>query len=136
MWPGKLLLDNTWFAYSSMAVTDTGSSFDTMLLVVQSTKQAGKRKASALNGLLPSHWGAPSHPGAAASVSQHDEQPEATTERSSANSGEDSCSCQIWHCHQNQCMLLLPIDNLLALMGSASHPEVQRQAAVSSHFTK
>lgn len=104
MWPGKLLLDNTWFAYSSMAVTDTGSSFDTMLLVVQSTKQAGKRKASALNGILPGHC---HFPDAAASVSQPDEQPESSTMPSSATSGEESSSSCTEKCDKNQCMLLL-----------------------------
>lgn len=56
---------------------------------VQGTKQAGKRKASALNGLLPSH----SHfPGAMTSVAQQDEQPESSTVPSSANPGEESSS--------------------------------------------
>ncbi|KAL0044208.1 hypothetical protein WJX82_004293 [Trebouxia sp. C0006] len=51
--------------------------------IVKGTKQAGKRKASAMNGFLPSH----SHfPDAAASVSQLDEQPESSTMPSSANS--------------------------------------------------
>ncbi len=76
------------FACSSMAVAHTGSNSETVSTVVQGTKQAGKRKASALNGFLPSH----SHfPDAAASVSQPDGQPESSTVPSSANSGEASC---------------------------------------------
>ena len=77
------------FACSSMAATHTGSALHAILTVVQGTKQAGKRKASAMNGFLPSH----SHfPDAAASVSQLDEQPESSTMPSSAISGEESSS--------------------------------------------
>ena len=74
-------------ACSSMAATGTGSNFETVLLVVQSTMQAGKRKASALNGLSHSLF-----PDAAASVSQLDEQPESSAVPSSVNSGEESFS--------------------------------------------
>ena len=76
-------------AGSSMAVAHTGGNFETVLTVLQGTKQTGKRKASALNGYLQIH----SHfPDAAASVSQPDEQPESSTVPSSANSGDESCS--------------------------------------------
>ena len=72
-----------------MAAIHTCSAFHAMLTVVQGTKQAGKRKASALNGLLPSHF---HFPGAMTSVAQQDEQPESSTVPSSANSGEESSS--------------------------------------------
>ena len=93
-------------ACSSVAASHTGSAFHAMLTVVQGTKQAGKRKASALNGILPGHC---HFPDAAASVSQPDEQPESSTMPSSATSGEESSSSCTEKCDKNQCMLLLPL---------------------------